>query len=74
MQPAFTASTYPEGILSGFYRGIPRRPSRFFEDVENDHIGDMEFNKSIMFDGMRGKICFADPIHHYKNMVIVDIE
>jgi hypothetical protein len=28
----------------------------------------------MMFDGMRGKICFADPNEHYKNLVVVDIE
>ena len=37
--------------------------------------GDRKLNASIMFDGMRGKICFFDPVNRDDgNVVVVDIE
>jgi hypothetical protein len=41
--------------------------------VEWSHVGNTWVNERIMFDGMRGKICFGDPLY-YRNMVVVDIE
>jgi len=42
---------------------------------EWSHLGDMGFDRSIMFDGMRGKICFFDPVLcNNENIVVVDIE
>ena len=41
--------------------------------VKWSRLGDMVLNESIMFDGMRGKICSSDSTNQ-NNIVIVDIE
>jgi hypothetical protein len=71
------------------YRGIPNEHvMKFTIDTRQDewvidcgkllpaewsHLGDTWLDEGIMFDGMRGKICFSDP-RNYKNIVVVDIE
>ena len=37
------------------------------------HLGDTWLNRNITFDGMRGKICFSDPLCR-SSVVVVDIE
>jgi len=42
---------------------------------EWSHLRDTELYGGIMFDGMRGKICFFDPMYcNNENVVVVDIE
>ena len=71
------------------YRGVPNdHVMKFTIDSRQDEwvincgkllpaewsdLGDTWLDESIMFDGMRGKICFSDP-KNYKNIVVVDIE
>jgi hypothetical protein len=42
--------------------------------AEWSHLEDTWLDESIMFDGMRGKICFSDPNEDYENVVVLDIE
>jgi len=41
--------------------------------AEWSHLGVTRLNENIMFDGMRGKICFGDP-EYDRSMFVVDIE
>jgi len=77
-----------EGVVRGFYKGMPRHPTPFDDvvkftiDTRQDEwvidcgklscaewsglAGDTWLPEDIMFDGMRGKICFRN-----KNFVVV---
>jgi hypothetical protein len=87
-----------EGVVRGFYRGIPLCPTRFLEDADHimkftidtrqdewvidcgkfspaewSHLVDMRLPEAIVFDGMRGKICFRHTTD-YKYVVVVGIK